>query len=362
MMRRALLLLAAAALAGASPAADTIRLVDGTVLENVTIASEGWKDVAYKDSKGDKTVPSESVLAVEYAKLPPQLDEAEGFVVAEDLESAVDALDAFVEATLTKPPPQFKWAPAHAAWRAVQVRQRVADLAGIEKGATRIVQSFPDSRYALLAYLARAEAELASGQPAKAKETAAELAAKVAAQSLPKRWELECRMLQALADDKLKPESRRNELERVVTEAGELPSVQARARVRVAETYLVEAAANMGKAKDLRAQAQAAFELVLASGVSDRDALAGAYCGLGESLFLQGADASDKAVLQDAALNFLRVTTLYRDDGQTVAKALFFAMRSFDLMLEPSRKADMRRELLGRFPLTTWAKEAKQRY
>jgi hypothetical protein len=362
MMRRALALFTAVALAGASPAADTIRLVDGSVLENVTISSEGWKEVAYKDSKGDKTVPSETVLAVQYAKMPPQLDEAEGFILAEDLESAVDALDAFVEATTTKPPVQFKWAPAHAAWRAVQVRQRVADLEGARKAAKRILDSFPDSRYALLAYLAKAEAELALGQGAQAKETAAELATKATAQSLPKRWELESRMLQALADDKLKPESRRNELERVVNEARELPSVQARARVHVGETYLAEAAANIGNAKGLRSQAQAAFEGVLGSDVADRDALAGAYCGLGESLFLQGADANDKAVLRDAVLNFLRVATLYREDGQTVARALFYAMRSFDLMLEPGRKAEMRRELLGRFPLTTWATEAKKRY
>ena len=65
-------------------------------------------------------------------------------------------------------------------------------------------------------------------------------------------------------------------------------------------------------------------------------------------------------MLQDAALSFLRVTSIYRDEGRYVAKALYYAMRCFDLMQDPRKKADMRGELLALFPGTTWAVEAKK--
>jgi hypothetical protein len=366
-MTRRLLALPVAALllsstrTGASPAADTIRLSNGTAIENVQVTSEGLKEVAYKDGKGgDKTVASDTVVSVEYEKKPKPVDEAEGYLLEEDLESAVDALDAYVQASLAKPPAQFKWAPAYAAWRVVEVRARAADLEGVKSAAGRLIQSYPESRYVPMAYLVKASAELDTGQGPSAQKTLEELAALISAQSLAKRWEFECRLGQARADDKLKPDSRRNEYERVAGESRDMPDVQARAQVLVGEAYLAEATANQAAAKDLRGKARAVFEKVIASEGAGRDALAGAYTGLGETLFLQGADADDKAMLQEAALQFLRVLTVYRENGRYVPKALFYAMRCFDLGEDGKRKADMKRELVALYPNTTWAAEAKK--
>jgi len=107
-------------------------------------------------------------------------------------------------------------------------------------------------------------------------------------------------------------------------------------------------------------QARKAFEKVVASDGADRAVVAAGHAGLGEALFLEGADANDQAMLQNAALEFLRVATLYREQGAALARSLFYAMRSFDLLSDARRKAEMKRELLSLFPNSEWAGEAKK--
>jgi hypothetical protein len=347
---------------GASSSADTIRLADGKVIESVQVVSDGIKEVVYKEGKNDKTVPSETVVAIEYEKRPKQVDEAEGYLVAEDLEGAVDSFDAYVQSVLDKPSAAgaFKWAPAHAAWKAVEVRRRVADFGGVKTATTRLIQNFPESRFVPMAYLAKADAELRGGDAAGATKTLGEFAGVVSSQGLSKRWELEAKLSQVLADEKLKPAARRAEFERLVDQATAQPAVQARAQLLVGEMFLAEASTNASGAKDLRSKAKTAFETVLASGSAGRDSIASAHAGLGETLFLLGADVDDKAMLTDAVLQFLRVVTLFREQGDPVARSLFYAMRCFDLMGDPRRKADMKRELMGTFPSSTWAGEAKK--
>jgi hypothetical protein len=341
--------------------ADTIHLQDGSVIQNVQVASEGLKDVAYRDGKTDKTVPAESVLAVEYEKKPKPFEDAEGLLATEDAEGARDAYDAYVEGALAKPvPAQFRWAPPLAAWRALELRAAMLDLEGVKAGAKRLIGSYPESRFVPLAYLAKARAELQSGQAPQVKETLGELGGLVSSKSLAKRWTLEARLLEVQADANLKPESRRNEFERVAAEARELPWLQARAQVFAGESLLAQAAANPGGAKQLRAQARQLFEKVAANPAAAPSDVAAAHAGLGETLFLLGADANDKAVLQEALLSLLRVVTLHRDAGEPVARSFFFAMRCFDLLPDPRRKAEMKRELLALFPGSSWAEQAKK--
>jgi len=306
-------------------------------------------------------VPSESVASVTYEKKPRELDEAEEYLLQGDPDSALQVLDEYVAQSLEKAPPTSqRWAPPHAAWRAVELRQRIADSEGAAKTAGMIVERWPESRYALLAYLAKARAEVELGRSSDARGTLGRLEGLISSQTLPKRWELECRIATAEADENLNPSSRRNELEIVAREANSLPSVQARARVLVGESYLAEAARKTSGSADLRSQARRAFEEVVASEGASRATVAQAHAGLGESLFLIGADADDAAILRDAALHCLRVTTLYREQGRQMARALFFAMRSFDLMSDGQRKNEMKRELMALFPGTRWANDAKQ--
>lgn len=362
MTRRALALLASSVLLAGAPLADTIQLVDGKTIPNVQVVSEGLKEVAYKEGKSDKTVASDTVLAIVYEKKPPQLLEAEGFQLTEDLESTADTLEAYVQAVMEKPSlaNQFKWAPAFAAWRLVEVRQSALDLEGVRAAAGRVLQSYPESRFTPMAFLAKASAEHQTGKAAEALKTLGEFSGLISSQTLSKRWQLECRVAQAQADDKLKPDSRRSEYERALGEAAGLPAVQALAQLRIGEAFLAQAVGNQAGAKDLRDKAKAAFELVISRVGASRQAVAEAHAGLGEALFLQGADVDDKPALQEAALHFLRVATLYRQEGPALAKSLYYAMRCFDLLSDPRRKAEMKREVLALFPGSTWAGEAKK--
>jgi len=360
MIRPAATLLLAAALTSFTWA-DTIRLADGSSIDNVQVVSEGLKEVTYKEGNKEKTVDSATVVAVEFEKKPKEVDEAEGLIGEEDFQGAVEGFEAYVEEVLGKKSPgSYKWAPAYAAWKAVEMRARLADLAGLRTAAESVVKNFADTRYATRAYLAKAEAELQLGQAPAAQATLAEFAALVESQGLGKRWELECKLSQVEADDKSKGDARRSEFEKVAAAAGDFPATRARAQVLVGESFLADARGNAGAAKDLRTKAKSAFQKAIDDKDAPREALAAAYCGLGESLFLLGADADDKAQLQQAALALLRVTTTYRESGQQVARALFLAMRSFDLMQDPRRKADMRGELLALFPNSSWAAEAKK--
>lgn len=363
MLRRALALLACSTLlvSGAS-ARDTIKLVDGSSIPNVQVTVDGLKEVTYKDGKGDKTVPADTVLAVEYDKKPQELLDVEGYLLAEDLENAVGTLDAYIAAVTEKPSTanQYRWAPAFAAWRAIEVRESAADLEGVKATAATFVGKHTQSRFLPWAYLAKADAEQRLGQAAEAKKTLEELAGVVSAQSLAKRWELEAKLGLVRADDKLKPAAKRGEYEKLAGEAAGLADVQARAQLLIGESFMAEAAGNASTAKDLRTKARAAFEKVLASPGASRATVAGAHVGLGEALFLLGADVADKALLQEASLSLLRVATLYRDQGASTAKALYYAMRCFDLQQDPRRKAEMRRELLALYPTSSWAVEAKK--
>lgn len=362
MMRRALLLtVACSAALPALSAADTITLVGGKTIPNVQVLSEGLLQVTYKDGKADKGVPSETVQSVDYEKKPQPLTDAEGFLLTDDPSGAVDSLDAYVTGALEKPSSvgAFKWAPAAAAWRAVEVRRSLGDVEGMRNAAARVIQSFADSRCVPQAYLAKAEAEIEMGQAAQAQKTLGDLSGLIAAKSLPKRWQLECRLAQARADDKLKPDSQRNQFELVARDAADEPTVLAHAQVLLGESFLAEASRDRGAAKDLRARAQAEFQKVVEGDGALPEALAAAHAGFGECLFLQGADVDDKALLKEASLHFLRVLTLYRDQGQTVARSLFYAMRCFDLLPDPRRKAEMKRELLALYPQSPWAEKAK---
>jgi hypothetical protein len=347
---------------GAGPlAADTIHLLDGKTIEGVQVVSEGIREVSYKEGRTDRTVAADTVASVDYEKKPQALDEAEEYLLQEDPESAVLTLDAYVEAALRRQVPgSQRWAPPFAAWRTVQLRELVVDLKGVRSSAALIIENYPETRFVPLAYLAKARAELLMGQASQARASLGELSGLISSQSLGQRWELECRLGEAESDESLSPASRRNEVERIIGEAGGLPWVQARAQVLLGEAFLAQAVLEASASKDLRGQAREAFQRAVASESAGRGTVARAHVGLGESLFLLGADTSDKAILEDAVLNCLRVITLYRDQGSEMARALFFAMRCFDLMSDGQRKSEMKRELLRLFPGTSWAADAKK--
>lgn len=340
--------------------ADTIVKTDGKTLDGVEVSSDGIAEVAYKSAGKAATISSGEVRSVRYDDRPTAIDDVEALLLVEDFDGAFALADDLARRLIEKPDRKYRWAGAQAAWLAVDVSIRMADDNGVRQAASRVIESFGDTRYAALAYLAKARAELRLGNDAAAAKTISTLKERVAAESLGKRWELEARLVATQADAALPPSSKRNEFERIASEAAGLKVVRGRAQAAIGESFLVEAAGNPGKASALRNEAKGAFEKVLEEDGADPLALAQAHAGLGETLFLLGADSDDAEVLREAVLNLLRVPTLYRTEGELVARSLFYAMRCFDLMRVPERKVDMGRELVQRYAGTSWAAEAKK--
>jgi hypothetical protein len=358
-------LLPALLVLGAAPAlADTIYRTDGKVIQDVTIESETLTEVAYKDGRDKKTIASESVLRVEFERMPTLVDEAMGLIQEDDLASALDNLDDYVDEQIEKPTEKrYKWAPAFAAWKACEIRMEVADLDGLEGATKRLIDNFPESRYLPMAFLAKARAEAQKGSGAKAQATLETLSGLIDSKGLSKRWNLECRLAQIQVGDQ-SGEDKRKELGVIVTEAsGKYPTVQSRALVAEGETYLAEAdrTNDQAKAKTLRGQAQGVFQKIVDDSRADDETLAGAYSGLGDCYFFLGLDANNDAeLLTQAAMNYLRVVTIYKEQSRYVPRSLYYAARCFDFNGDRRRTSDMKRELAGLYPNSSWASKAEK--
>ena len=344
--------------------ADTIVRTDGKKVENVQIVSETMQEVVYKKGRNEMTLAADRVLYVTYEKKPRLVDEAEGFVADDDLLSAIDAFDEYVEGQIERPNPgRYKWAPAYAAWRSVELRQSVADLEGARDAAVRLIENFKESRYVPAAYLARAGAETDAGRASDALQTLDRLSKLIEKNQLSKRYDLECRLARIRADEKRPGDARRTDLGIIMREAGSaFPTVMSRAEVMEGEVFLSEAERTVDpkKAAELRGKAQVVFERIIEAKGTTSETLAGAYTGLGECLFYKGAEKDDMDALKEASMHFLRVVTLFKSESRYCAKSLYFAMRSFHLMQNPRRKADMFRELMSLYPDSGWVVEAKK--
>jgi hypothetical protein len=343
--------------------ADTIRQSDGKTISGVKIVDQTLSQVIYKRGNNESTVPSEDVISVEFERMPRELDQAQGLIQDGDLQGALDALDGYVEAQASGDGAREKWAPAYAAWRAIEVRRQLGDLGGVVQSADRLIQHFGNSRYLPAAYLAKANAQLLLARAPAAKETLDALAQLISSRTLSKRWELECRLGQIAADTQQTGDGKRALLSGVAAEAGSrFPSVANRAGLMEGESYLVQAEASRDRSEPaaFREQAKRIFERIVADSKSDDSTLAGAYTGLGDCLYYQGASADDKAMLRRAAENYLRVVCIYEEEAEYVPKALFYAMRAFGLMQDKGRARDMKAELARLYPDSPWAEQARR--
>jgi len=97
--------------------------------------------------------------------------------------------------------------------------------------------------------------------------------------------------------------------------------------------------------------------------------LAAARLMLGNVCFEQAQAAKDDAGLYlDAALEYLRIWTLYPGDERTEAEALYKAGECFRLLSrfpgrkgDPARAAELYSAVSGKYPGSIWAKSASKR-
>lgn len=367
LLRRAALAVAAAAALGAAAHADRIILTNGSTIEG-DVLRETLQGVSYrsKSKSGEQLQSAETVLRVEFTKLPGLLNAAEEDAGDNNLDAAADAFDQYAEGVLNGENKKDKqeWAPGYALRRAIEVNQSIASkeaLARVVTVADKLIARIPDSRHVIFASMAKAEALRDLGKPDEAVAAAGALKSLVAMKGLSEAFKLEADLHEVLMNAAIRGAQRRERLIELASQAGaQNPIVRNRARVAEAETYLE------GEVKDF-AKALKIYDGVVKDPKADPKTLAGAYTGLGDCLFQQGVDklkageTDALATLKEATLAYLRVVVVYKGQSRYVPRAMYFCGRAFDLMGE-DQKSNARKmygSVISQYPGSNWAEEAR---
>jgi hypothetical protein len=360
--------LAALTFAGAADAqdrnADKIYLTDGSVLKDVGVINEGLQDVEYRSGRNNKaTVAAERVLRIEYGHKPKLVDQADAAALQEEYLDALSQMQNYVAETDEKPDKRFPWAAAYARYRIVEINGIIGDLESLSMAADDVVAKHTTTRFAPLAFVAKAQAYLDAGNVAKAKAAAESFGRFVSDKALTGRWPVEQRLWAALTSGET-GKKLEDTLIAVSTDAAEYPSVRNRAEVSIAESLLA------GKK---HVEAEKLLTTIVADAKADTRTLAAAWTGLGDCLYGRATamnapeQAEERArLLKDALKAYLRPVVVYPDESVYVAKAAFYAARCYQQLEADPATADRAKRLLAfvinNFKGTQWEREARQFY
>jgi len=345
--------------------ADKIYTSDGKVIDDITIVEEGLENVVYKSGRNERKVASAEVLRIDFEEEPRIFGEAEGMLQDDDIESAIMVYSDYVDAIVSGNAKERrqKWAPANAAWRVVGLYESIGDLPAAAAAAGKVIANFPDSRYVPSAYMAKANDEYWGGNAAAAQKTLGEFRSVINNKHLSDRWGIECDLALILTNDELVGTKRREALAKLADSAGsKYKTVKNRALVAIGESAFADALAKRGSSSKLVDEALKNFEAVIADPLADEATLAGAYAGRGDCLFQKAAGTSDKALLKQALLSFLRVAAVYPEQARYVPKSLFYAGRCFDLMGDEGSSDNAQKfyaQVWFMYQDSPWAKEAR---
>jgi hypothetical protein len=367
-------LAAAASLLTGDATADTIRLASGETIDGIKIQEETLTTVAYSKGSTARDVPSEQVLSISYEEYPSLVRKAEDAAAEGDIASAIESYGLYVDGQLANPNERkFKWAPAYAAHRAVELNRAIGNFAAVVDAADRLLGNFADSRFVPSTYLAKAEAQRYTGNAAGAKGTLDALAALVKSEKLSERYAFDAELALLEIDSSLSVSDRMKRVERLITQAGsKYPTVRRRAELLAGQTNLDEATA-ASKAGDGAAvdaalsSAQKRFEALLDSTDSSNEVRAGSYVGMGDVYFFRASPAGDAEGLAKAGHEYLKVTVLYPGERRYLVRALFFGGRCYHQLgsingseVDQARAQRIFARLRNEFPSSPMAQDANQ--
>ncbi len=335
--------------------ADTIFMIDGTSIEDVTVQSEALDFVTYRAGNKTQTAVSDAVLYVDFSAKPQDVDQADAAIADELLLDALDGLENFL-AGMTEPPRRKPWSFAYALYRLVQVHEIMGEFDKVVATVDHLLDVQPDSRYAPLAQMRKIQAISDSG-----KDVTASIAAfkkMIEGKGLGDRWIIEADLAGVIYDAALSSAEKTKKLTTLSARAG-VSHPLARNRAEVA---LGEEALRQGKVP----VALKIFEGVAADPRADSRTLAAAYLGLGDCYWAMGernaAEESGKADLMKALMAYMRIVVVYKAEQRYVSKAMFFAGRCLQLLDGPAaqEQADkLYNKLIRYYRGTRWAQEAK---
>jgi tetratricopeptide (TPR) repeat protein len=350
---------AALILCAGAAGADTIYLLDGRSLTGVEVKEENIKEIAYKEGAKKGSVRTDEVLRIEFSGKSPGVDRADLSAADGQTLDAISDLEVYVDGYISggKRTPRYTWEPAYAMHRLIELNGVVGQNAELIAAADKLIEHAPESRFVPGAYLAKAEAQHASGNSAAAQKTLKDFLAKIQSKALSQRWLIEQKLASALFDSTLQGKKLRDELDKISNQAGsQFPQVYNRAEVAIAESLM---------ASKQFAEAEPIFAEITENAKAEPRTLAAAYTGLGDCLFKRGADVKDgtqrEKLLVAAITAYMRVVVVYKDQTQYVPKAMFWAGRVFDELGgdENKEKAQkLYRKVMIEYRGSAWADEA----
>lgn len=351
--------LAALVLAALPATADTIHLLNGKSMDEVTVTGETFKEISYKEGSKKKTVKTDDVLRIDYSKKSTFVDRADAAAAEGQLFDAIQDLETFVDGQIASgKKPRHAWEPAYAMHRLIELNGMVGDAPRLIEAADKLIANAPESRYAPEAFLAKAQTQYLTGEGEAANKTLKDFLNVIQGKQLSQRWSIEHKLASALYDDTLSGKKLRDKLQAISSEAGSgYPVVKNAAEVAIGESLLESQ--KLGEAEPI-------FKRITDNPKASQATLAAAFTGLGDCLFkratqTEAGDARDK-LLRDAKLAYMRVVVVYKDQIQYVPKAMFWAGRVFDESSEELDKEKAQKlytKVARDFQGSKWADEAK---
>jgi len=351
----------ALALVAGPLAADTIYLLDGKSIEDVSVGTETFKEIEYKEGSKKRTVKTDDVLRIDFSAKSQLVDRADTAAADGQLFDAIGDLELYVDGMIEGgKAPRYKWEPAYALNRLVELYTQVGDAEGLIAAADKLIANAPESRYVPTAFLSKAEAQYYSGNAKAAGDTLKAFKAVIQGQTLSQRWQLEQELAALVYDAAVKGKTLRDRLDKISTKAGsQFPRVKNRAEVAIAESF-VEADKD-----DSFAKAEPIFRGIVENPKADPGTLAAAYTGLGDCIFRRAVKESDakkrEALMTEAVMAYMRVVVVYKDQNRYVPKAMFWAGRVFDESTDSEDKDRAQKlylRVMREFQGSDWATEA----
>jgi len=342
--------------------ADRIYLSNGSILEDLEVKTETLSKVVYRVSgeKKDAEVASELVLEIDYEKMPDDVASAEIDAGDEAFGAAISGMDDYLTNLGDKGDRKFKWAPAYAHFRIVELNKLGGNKDGMVAAVDALMIAAPDSRYVPLAMVEKIDTLMTLGDAAGAREAIDAFSALVKSAGMPQRWEFESSVRRVATNPTLKGEGLEKELAKIGKSAAAFPTVSNYADVAIAESMLLR-----GELTD----AEELVRKVVADPNAPDRTLAAAWTTLGDCLFRQaeGMTAPDQkdasiAMMKESLLAYMRVVVGFRFEYAYVAKAGFYAGRCFQ-EIGGAGSADnssrLFRYVRSRFRGTSWANNAR---
>lgn len=341
--------------------ADRIYLSDGSILEKVDVASESLTEVRYKaqGSSKEETVAADRVLHIEFEEMPKSIATAEIDADARRFGAAISGMQDYLANIGGKKDKDHPWAKPYAMYRIAKLNKLGGDLEGMVGAVEALKTEMPDSRYVPVATLDHIDTLISINDVNAAKEALSAFSAAIKSSGLPQRWEYEVDVRRLITDGSLKGESLESKLEDLAKKASAHSSVESLAEVKRAESLI---------ARDNFESAAEVLREVTENPKAPAATMAAAWTALGEALYEQAqltsaSDAQEERteLLEEAQLAFMRVVVNHEFEYGYVAKAAYFAGRTFqELKAEDWR--DNARDLFNyvrrNFPDSDWANQA----